>query len=207
MEAVPARAETTAQRRGRLNRSRGNAIERWVCKQLGIKRVGMFGGKADGGDRDDWMAVQVKTHLHEVGGCHRMVWAVARIIGISTGGIKDHDDGERGIASWYVGYYSKGEQVNYAAVGSFRNFHDKPYLVVIINRVNGRKALAWVRDHCTRCYRDGTGKRIVDLSPDVFKALSGGDLGVGLLRVRMVKYERYIDLASSREGRRAWLLR
>jgi len=58
---VPARAETTAQRRGRLNRSRGNAIERWVCKQLGIKRVGMFGGKADGGDRDDWMAVQVKS--------------------------------------------------------------------------------------------------------------------------------------------------
>lgn len=53
--------ETPAQRRGRLNRSRGNAIERWVCKQLGIKRVGMFGGKADGGDRDDWMSVQVKS--------------------------------------------------------------------------------------------------------------------------------------------------
>lgn len=53
--------ETTAQRRGRLNRSRGNAIERWVCKQLGIKRVGMFGSKVDGGDRDDWMSVQVKS--------------------------------------------------------------------------------------------------------------------------------------------------
>jgi hypothetical protein len=53
--------ETPAQRRGRLNRSRGNAIERWVCRQLGIKRVGMFGGKADGGDRDDWMSVQVKS--------------------------------------------------------------------------------------------------------------------------------------------------
>jgi hypothetical protein len=53
--------ETAAQRRGRLNRSRGNSIERWVCHQLGIKRVGMFGGKADGGDRDDWIAVQVKS--------------------------------------------------------------------------------------------------------------------------------------------------
>lgn len=53
--------ETAAQRRGRLNRSRGNSIERWVCRQLGIKRVGMFGGKADGGDRDDWIAVQVKS--------------------------------------------------------------------------------------------------------------------------------------------------
>ena len=136
-----------------------------------------------------------------------MVRIIALIIGISTGGIRDHDDGEKGIASWYVGHYSKGEQVSYVAVGSFRNFHDKPYLVVIINRANGRKAVAWVRDHCTRCYRDGTGKRIADLSPDVFKALSGGDLGVGLLRVRMVTYERYLDLASSREGRRAWLLR
>lgn len=53
--------ETPAQRRGRLNRSRGNAIERWVCQQLGIKRVGMFGNKTDGGDRDDWIAVQVKS--------------------------------------------------------------------------------------------------------------------------------------------------
>jgi hypothetical protein len=58
---VPAKDETPAQRMGRLNRSRGNAIERWVCRQLGIKRVGMFGGKADGGDRDDWMSVQVKS--------------------------------------------------------------------------------------------------------------------------------------------------
>jgi hypothetical protein len=80
-------------------------------------------------------------------------------------------------------------------------------LVVVINRANGRKALAWVRDHCTRCYRDGTGKRIADLSPDVFKSLSGGDLGVGLLRVRMVTYERYLDLAASREGRPARFLR
>jgi len=55
------REETAAQRRGRLNRSRGNAIERWVCQALGIKRVGMFGNKTDGGDRDDWIVVQVKS--------------------------------------------------------------------------------------------------------------------------------------------------
>lgn len=55
------REETAAQRRGRLNRSRGNSIERWVCQQLGIKRVGMFGNKTDGGDRDDWIVIQVKS--------------------------------------------------------------------------------------------------------------------------------------------------
>lgn len=48
-------------RRGRNNRSRGNAIEREVCKLLGITRVGQFGGKEDGGKSTDWMAVQVKS--------------------------------------------------------------------------------------------------------------------------------------------------
>ena len=48
-------------RRGKNNRARGNSIERWVCQALGIKRVGMFGGKADGGAHDDWIAVQVKS--------------------------------------------------------------------------------------------------------------------------------------------------
>jgi rare lipoprotein A (peptidoglycan hydrolase) len=133
-----------------------------------------------------------------------MVWIAALIL---AGGIADFDDGERGIASWYQGYYSKGEQTYYAAVGSFRNFHDEPYLVVVTNRANGRSALVWIRDHCTRCYRDGTGKRIIDLSPEVFSILSDGRLGLGLLRVRVVRYERYLDLASDRSGRRAWLLR
>lgn len=48
-------------RRGKNNRARGNAIERWVCQVLGIRRVGMFGGKTDGGAHDDWIAVQVKS--------------------------------------------------------------------------------------------------------------------------------------------------
>jgi hypothetical protein len=48
-------------RRGRTNRSRGNAIERWVCHLLGIARVGQFGGPEDGGRSDDWISVQVKS--------------------------------------------------------------------------------------------------------------------------------------------------
>jgi hypothetical protein len=53
-------------RRGRLNRSRGNAIERWVCKLLGIARVGQYGGLEDGGKADDWLRIQVKS-----GGAHQ----------------------------------------------------------------------------------------------------------------------------------------
>ena len=48
-------------RRGKNNRSRGNSIERWVCSSLGIQRVGMFGGKSDGGSVDDPLIVQVKS--------------------------------------------------------------------------------------------------------------------------------------------------
>jgi hypothetical protein len=36
-----------AQRRGKNNRQRGNAIEREIGKKLGMKRVGQFGGKDD----------------------------------------------------------------------------------------------------------------------------------------------------------------
>lgn len=48
-------------RRGRTNRQRGNAIERWVCARLGISRVGQYGGKEDGGKAHDWMVIQVKS--------------------------------------------------------------------------------------------------------------------------------------------------
>lgn len=53
--------ETEAQRRGRNNRKRGNSIELWACKQLGISRTGMFGGKADGGKHDEYLVIQVKS--------------------------------------------------------------------------------------------------------------------------------------------------
>lgn len=48
-------------RMGRLNRSRGNAIERDVAKQLGLRRVGHFGGAADAGDASEPFVVSVKS--------------------------------------------------------------------------------------------------------------------------------------------------
>lgn len=56
LEPDPERA-----RRGKLNRNRGNAIERWVCHLLGITRRGMYGGPDDGGGEADWITVQVKS--------------------------------------------------------------------------------------------------------------------------------------------------
>jgi hypothetical protein len=53
-------------RRGLNNRKRGNAIELWVCKLLGIARVGQYGGLEDGGKADDWLRIQVKS-----GGAHQ----------------------------------------------------------------------------------------------------------------------------------------
>lgn len=52
---------TEAQKRGKNNRKRGNAIELWACKKLGISRTGMFGGKADGGKYDERFVIQVKS--------------------------------------------------------------------------------------------------------------------------------------------------
>jgi hypothetical protein len=48
-------------RRGRNNRARGGAIEREVGKQLGLKRVGQFGGATDLGVSADPFAVSVKS--------------------------------------------------------------------------------------------------------------------------------------------------
>lgn len=46
-------------RRGRTNRSRGNAIERQVAAELGLRRVGQFGGPED--VSGEWLTVQVKS--------------------------------------------------------------------------------------------------------------------------------------------------
>ena len=48
-----------ASRRGRLNKNRGNAIEREVGKRLGLKRVGQFGGPDD--LSGELFAAQVKS--------------------------------------------------------------------------------------------------------------------------------------------------
>lgn len=51
--------DTAASRRGRTNRSRGNAIERDVAKALGLKRTGQFGGPDDASG--ELFVVQVKS--------------------------------------------------------------------------------------------------------------------------------------------------
>lgn len=45
--------------RGKRNRNRGNAIEREVAAQLGLKRVGQFGSPTD--VEGDYLVVQVKS--------------------------------------------------------------------------------------------------------------------------------------------------
>ena len=58
--------DAEASRRGLNNRKRGNAIELWVCRLLGIERRGQYGGLNDGGSADDFLVVQVKS-----GGAHQ----------------------------------------------------------------------------------------------------------------------------------------
>jgi hypothetical protein len=48
-------------RRGRNNRSRGNAIEREIARKLGLKRVGMYGGPDDIGSASQPFIGQVKS--------------------------------------------------------------------------------------------------------------------------------------------------
>jgi hypothetical protein len=51
--------DPAATRRGRTNRSRGNAIERDVAKALGMRRTGQYGGPDDA--RGEMFAAQVKS--------------------------------------------------------------------------------------------------------------------------------------------------
>jgi hypothetical protein len=51
--------EEVKRRRGRLNRSRGNAFEREVAAKLNGKRVGQYGGKTDA--ENDWIVAQCKV--------------------------------------------------------------------------------------------------------------------------------------------------
>jgi hypothetical protein len=48
-------------KRGRNNRSRGNAIEREIAHKLGLKRVGQYGGAEDAGGADDAFLASVKS--------------------------------------------------------------------------------------------------------------------------------------------------
>lgn len=58
--------DPAASLRGRRNRKRGNSIELWVCRLLGIERVGQYGRVEDGGSATDFLRIQVKS-----GGAHQ----------------------------------------------------------------------------------------------------------------------------------------
>jgi hypothetical protein len=66
-------------RRGRNNRSRGNAIEREVGKQLGLRRVGQYGGPED--LSGDLFAAQVKSG----GAFSERVWSWLKAVPVNAG--------------------------------------------------------------------------------------------------------------------------
>jgi hypothetical protein len=107
----------------------------------------------------------------------------------------------RGVASWYGSVsdrvchqglprtctpYLSGEQVMYAAVGTWR-WGDTPYRLKVCRADDVRVCvLVVVRDYCARCDRDGRkawhrNSRAIDLSPAAFKRLER--LSTGLVRV------------------------
>jgi hypothetical protein len=66
-------------RRGRNNRARGNAIEREVGKQLGLRRVGQYGGPED--LSGDLFAAQVKSG----GAFSERVWSWLKAVPVNAG--------------------------------------------------------------------------------------------------------------------------
>ena len=68
-----------ATRRGRNNRSRGNSIEREVGKQLGLRRVGQYGGPDD--LSGDLFAAQVKSG----GAFPERLWSWLKAVPVNAG--------------------------------------------------------------------------------------------------------------------------
>jgi rare lipoprotein A (peptidoglycan hydrolase) len=111
-------------------------------------------------------------------------------------------DTDKGWASWYASpmkshhtynnpWYSRGRNPvkNYAAVKSF-TWGDAPYAIQVCSHKTGKCAIAIVVDRCQGC----TGKRLVDLSPRLFKAL-GIPLEWGVMKITMRRM--YGDQGSS----------
>jgi rare lipoprotein A (peptidoglycan hydrolase) len=99
-------------------------------------------------------------------------------------------DYDKGWASWYgsplKGYsnynnpwYTRGKDkiLNFAAVKSFK-WGDAPYNVEVCSKKTGICVIARVVDRCTGC----VGKRLIDLSPILFKDL-GLPLHFGVMKV------------------------
>ena len=72
------RDETTA-RRGKNNRSRGNAIEREIGKRLGLRRVGQYGGPDD--LSGELFAAQVKSG----GAFPERLWSWLKAVPVNAG--------------------------------------------------------------------------------------------------------------------------
>jgi hypothetical protein len=68
-----------ASRRGRNNRSRGNAIEREIGKRLGLRRVGQYGGPDD--LTGDLFAAQVKSG----GAFSERLWSWLKAVPVNAG--------------------------------------------------------------------------------------------------------------------------
>lgn len=88
---------------------------------------------------------------------------------------------QKGIASWYATESIAGVKppLNYCAVGEFRHYHSDPQWIRVTG--NGKSVICRVLDHCGRCHADGEGKRVIDLSPWLFKQFA--PLHIGLVRV------------------------
>jgi hypothetical protein len=140
-----------------------------------------------------------------------MAWIITIGLLFGAGGF---DDGDKGVATWYgstTGYksycfggyrntctpYSKGERVFYAAMGGHNSrLGSKPYKVRVVNTANGKSIVVTVRDHCFGCWADGSGGRLIDLSPLAFMAIStNGKLNLGVLKVRVyvIEWSKNLD--------------
>ncbi len=83
-----------------------------------------------------------------------------------------------------------GELLMYAAVGTFKNFRDKPYQVDVCRVDTGACVRVVVRDYCEACAKAKRGGRVIDLSPHAFRRLAPLGLGVIRVVVRRVAPER-----------------
>jgi hypothetical protein len=73
------RLDQVASRRGRNNRSRGNAIEREIGKRLGLRRVGQYGGPDD--LTGELFAAQVKSG----GAFSERLWSWLKAVPVNAG--------------------------------------------------------------------------------------------------------------------------
>lgn len=75
----PAIRDAERVRRGKNNRARGNAIEREVGKQLGLRRVGQYGGP------DDLSSAMFAAQVKSGGSFSERYWSWLRAVPVNAG--------------------------------------------------------------------------------------------------------------------------